>query len=306
VKYHERENLDELGKRIARKELPPEDRWGLQNDLYALCVSGDVPIEQYLDFLFFYAKEDAFLPLIGIATNLFHAYLVMDGVKRERIATVGKSLCEQVLSHIGYEPEPSERHTLSILRNQIMYPAVLYGSETVQEFASKKFSALMKGEVVHRDILKSVMQAAAWNGNEKVFNWFDQKLKSSSSEDERINILGALGCFRDKGMIKKTQHYTLKEVPDRNKFIPIRSLTANPCAIPFMWEWYVVSRTELEQLHPDHYERIIEAIVPVCGLAREEEVKAFFSQYTPAKESTRDVISLSLERLAIMVRMKNS
>jgi tricorn protease interacting factor F2/3 len=304
VKYYEEKNLEELGKRVSRKELPPEDRWGLQNDLYALFMSGDGSIEKYLDFLSSFADEDAYLPLISIAANLFHAYRVMEGVKRERIAAVGKSFCEHVLSRIGYEPEPSERHTVSILRDQIMYPAVQYGSESVKEFAGKKFSALMKGDEIHRDILRSVMQVGAWNGNGEVFGWFDRRFKSSSSEDERITILVALGCFRDRVMIEKIQQYTLKEVPDRNRFIPIRSLAANPYAIPFMWEWYVASRTTLEQLHPDHYERVIEAIVPVCGLSREEEVKAFFSQYVTRKESTRDVIKLSLEKLAINARMK--
>jgi len=304
VKYHEEQNLQELGSRIARKELPPEDRWGIQNDLYALCMSGDVSIDGYLDFLSHFASEDAFLPLISIAANLSHAYLVMDGARRERVAATGKSLFERALSTIGYEPDPAEQHTVSILRDQILYPAVLYGSETVKEFALQKFTSLMKGGAVHRDILKSVMQVGALHGNEEVLTWLDRRFKSSPSEDERVNILVALGGFRERTIIEKVQHYTLHEVPERNRFIPVRLLAANQQAIPFMWEWYVASLNLFEQFHPDHYERVIESIVPVCGLSREEEVRAFFSRYVTKKESTRDVIRLSLEKLDINARMR--
>jgi len=91
----------------------------------------------------------------------------------------------------------------------------------------------------------------------------------------------ALGTFRDKALIKKIQEYILKEVPDRNKFIPINYMAANPYAIHFMWEWYVSHVTALEQFHPVHYERVIEAIVPVGGIGKEEQVKVFFKHNTP-------------------------
>ncbi|GAF90439.1 unnamed protein product, partial [marine sediment metagenome] len=51
VRYHEKSDLWELGKRVLSKELPPVDRWGLQNDLYALVRRGDTSVDDYLDFL---------------------------------------------------------------------------------------------------------------------------------------------------------------------------------------------------------------------------------------------------------------
>ncbi len=40
VRYSDMENLDELGKRVLEKSLPPEDRWGLESDFFALVKSG--------------------------------------------------------------------------------------------------------------------------------------------------------------------------------------------------------------------------------------------------------------------------
>jgi tricorn protease interacting factor F2/3 len=305
VRYLEANDLQALGSRVASKELSQEDRWGIQNDLYAMVRSGHVSIEEYLQFLGNYSKEDAFLPLTSIAGNLFHAQLIIQGEWRDKILSTGKSLLERVLSDIGFEPEPEERHTRSILRDQILWHLALYESEDVLEFATAKFSSLMRGEKLHPDIMRSVMQIGALQGDNSVFEWFNKKLASSESEHERMNMLAALGSFKERELVEKAQQYILDEVPPRNKFVPITYMAANPHAVPYMWAWYRSNLEALEKFHPMHYERVIAAIVPVGGLGREEEIDSFFKEYMAKKEKAKDVIKLSLERLRINSRMKN-
>jgi tricorn protease interacting factor F2/3 len=306
VRYLEKSDLQDLGKRVTKKELSPEDRWGLQNDLYALVRSGHVSMDDYLDFLSNYSNEDAYLPLTSISGNLFHAYLVMEGTRRDKIASLGKSLMERVLSNIGNEPKPDEKHTTSILRDQLIWHAVVYGSQGVAEFAMDKFASLMKGDRVHPDIMKSVMRVGALNGHDEVFEWFDERLGSSESEHERMNILSALGSFKDKALIERTQQYILDTVPNRNKFIPVAFMAANAHAIPHMWEWYLSNLDALEQFHPMHYERVIASIIPLSGIGKEEEIKTFYKGYMSEKEKAKDVIKLSLEKLEINSRMRRS
>ncbi|MCJ7776313.1 MAG: M1 family metallopeptidase, partial [Desulfobulbaceae bacterium] len=305
VKYNDERNMQELGNRISRRELPSEDRWGLQNDLYALVKSGDASIDDYMSFLSNYTQEDDFLPLIGIAGNLFHAYLVIENVQREKVASFGKSFLESVLAHIGYEPGTNEKHTRSILRDQIIFHAVLYGSKDVEDMALRKFTSLMRNEKIHPDIAKSIMQVGALNGDDKAFDWFEARFNTSESEHDRMNILVALGCFRETKLIQRAQQYILGRVPGRNKFVPIVSMTANPNAVPYMWDWFRSQLNALEQFHPLHYERVIAGIIPVCGLGREDEVTAFFKDYMHKKSMARDAIKLSLEKLEINSRMRN-
>ncbi|UCF85683.1 MAG: M1 family metallopeptidase [Desulfobacteraceae bacterium] len=306
VKYVDIKNLQELGKGLSSRELPSEDRWGLQNDLYAQVKSDEASINDYLSFLSNYTHEDDFLPLMGIAGNLFHAYLVLENAEREKVASFGKSFFERVLTHIGYEPDANEKHTMSILRDQIILHAVLYGSKDVEDISLVKFTSLMNNETIHPDIIKSVMQVGALNGDDKVFDWFDNRFNASESEHERMNILVAVGYFREKKLIERTQQYTLDNVPNRNKFVPVVSMAANPYAVPDMWDWYRSKLSTLEQFHPLHYERVIAGIIPVCGLGKEDEVKAFFKTYIKQKSMAKDAIKLSLEKLEINCRMRNS
>jgi tricorn protease interacting factor F2/3 len=306
VKYLDAGNLAELGTLVRTKSLPPEDRWGLQDDLYALARCGDASLAEYLDFLSNYKAEDTFLPLISIAGNLYHAYLVLDGARRAGIASFGRSFLENVLSRIGYEPQQDEAYPSSILRDAIMPQAAVYGSEVVLKFAMGAFSRLTTGGSIHPDIAKSVLHIGALNGGKEMFEWLKHRLMSSASEHERMNILAALGGFRDRTILETVQDYILMEVPSRNKFIPISSMAANPHAIPSLWDWFVSHLDRIEQFHPAHFDRVIEAIVPIAGIEREEQVHAFFEQYMREKDKAGDVIRMSLEKLRINANMRRS
>jgi tricorn protease interacting factor F2/3 len=304
--YRDRENLRALGKLGQEGKLEPVDRWGIQNDLYAFFRCGDVDLDAYLDFLDHYTWEEAYLPLTSMADNLYHAYLVFEGERRECAAGLGRSLLERVLDRIGYEPEQGEKHTTSVLRDQIIWHAVTYGSEKTLTIGREIFGKLMKEDArVHPDILRSIMRIGAMDGEGEVFDWLDQRFRTTESEHERMNILGALGSFRDKGLLERAQQYTLDQVPSRNKFVPIGYMSLNPYALDLMWPWYQAKLEEIEKFHPMHYERVIASIVPLCGLRYRDEVKAFFKGYMEKQEKAVDVIKLSLEKLEINYRMRN-
>ena len=304
VKYDDTANLAELGRRVQAKALSPEDRWGLQNDSYALVKSGDAPLVDYLEFLSAFRQEDAYLPLVSIADNLMGAYLVTNDDHRQDISATAAPWFETILQNIGYEPVKNEKHTTSLLRDKFIWAATFFGSEAAIEFARDRFKSLMAGADVHPDIMKSVLQAGAYTGNHLVYDWLIQRIDQSQVEHERINILIALGCFKDGALTKKAQQYALDTVPARNKFIPVVAMCANPHAIALMWDWYISHLEEIEQFHPMLYERVVAAIIPAAGIERADEVKNFFDDYMKQKGKAKDVIKLSLEKLEINLRMR--
>ena len=121
-----------------------------------------------------------------------------------------------------------------------------------------------------------------------------------------MNILVALGCFKNTDLLKKSQQYVLDTVPDRNKFIPVVAMASNPYAVPLLWDWYVSNLEKIEHFHPMLYERVIGAIIPTAGLQRTDEVKSFFEDYMQKTDKATDVIKLSLEKLEINLRMRNA
>lgn len=304
VRYGDQENLMELGREVADKRLSPEERWSLQNDLYGLVKRGDTDLEAYLSFLAHFSEEDHFLPLMSIGDHLFHAFVVFEGDGRAKAATAGRVLFEKVLSRIGYDPAPDEEHAVSILREQLLWHSALYGSKEALSFGHSRFDMLREGKGIHPDIMRSAMQIGAFCGGGEVFDWFEKAFSASENEHERINMLLAIGCFQESSMIDRTERFLLEKVPDRNKFMVIGAMAANPYARFGLWEWYLSSLERLEKLHPVHYERVIAALIPWSGLGRKEQVRSFFHDYLKSHEKLRDVIELSLERLEIHSRMR--
>ena len=306
VKYADKKNLQALEKLVREKTLGPVDRWSLQNDLYALVKKGDADLDIYLAFLAHYVNEEAFLPLISIAVNLHHAYVVSGSGRKNEIASFGADLWGNVLDRIGREPGEGERHTTAVLRDQLLWHAVLYGSEEAAGFARLGFSSLLEGRKVHPDIMRSLMQAGAFLGGAEAFQWLTEHFQASQSEHERMNILAALGCFKQNAVLEQVQAFILDKVPDRNKSLAVGALAENVHAIPCLWEWYLSNQTRFEAFHPVHYERVLAAVIPYGGLGKEDEVKTFFNDSMKKSDKAKDVIKLSLERLEIHSRMRKA
>jgi tricorn protease interacting factor F2/3 len=304
VSYRNARDLADLGRRIQARSLAPEDRWGLQNDFYSLCRRGDVTLDDYLAFLSHYRNEEGFLPLMSIADNLHHSYLIMPDDRKEKIASLARPWFEDILDRIGFEPGEGEKQTLSILREQLIWHCILYGSGVLADFARIRFENLLQGDSIHPDIMKSTLQAGAFTSGETAFDWLDKRFHHTESEHERMNILTALGSFNQRETLVKAQRYVLETVPARNTFVPVTAMAANPFAIPLLWDWYVSNLERIEQFHPMMYERVVGAIVPVAGVEHPEKVSRFFQEYLEKSGKAADVIKLSLERLAINARMR--
>jgi len=306
VRYLESSNLDRLASLAARKVLSPTDRWNLQDDFYALVKACDAPLESYLDFLVHYREENAYLPLSGILSNLQEAALVYAGERQERIRRQAEQILRAVLQMTGFDPHKDEPQARALLRDRAWYAAAAFGLQEAEAQGLERFSAWKAGEPLHPDIARSVMEVGALCGGRDTLTWFADRLEKSPSEHERLNILTALGRFRDPETILAALRFTLDSVPDRNKFVPLTVMGRNPEAIPLLWDWYKESLQALENLHPLHYERVVAALLPLGGLGREEEVREFFEEYFKNRDKARAAIRLSLERMEVYSRMREA
>jgi len=82
------------------------------------------------------------------------------------------------------------------------------------------------------------------------------------------------------------------------------ALAENPLAADFLWQWYRDNLDQMEQIHPMIYERVLAAVISAAGLGAPDVVEQFFTAYMEKNTQTKDVISLSLERLKISLRMR--
>ncbi len=304
VRYTTPSDVEALARLIREQGMPPEDRWGVQNDFFAMVRAGLASMPDYLALLDSYDREIDDLPLTSIDANLFSASLVLGDDWWPCLARTGSSFTLRTLERIGYEPHEGEPQTLATLREQMLWHAALNEEENVLTFTSDQFRAFVDNGSIHPDLARSVMQAGILQGGAKDFKILCRRLEATDSEHERMNILMALGSQKDPELIRKTCDYTLEHVPDRNRFIPLVALCLNPHAMPLMWDWFLEHVEALEVFHPLLYERVIAGVVPLAGMKNPEAVQAFFTDYMEKHPQTADVVKLSLEKLDINLAMR--
>jgi tricorn protease interacting factor F2/3 len=305
TRYLDDANLEVFGRLIDANELSIEDRWGVENDLFAFLRAGLATLDQYLTLAAHFEGETAFLPLVSLHDNLLHLYLAAPADRRSAIGARARRLLTAALDKLGMAPSADESHATSITRDMLLWHAAIFGVTEVAEYVDNCIHCCLQGQNVHPDIAKSVLQTAAFKGSADTLEWMIRALETSESEHERQNLLTAMGCFKDRALLAAVRDYVMEKVPDRNRFIPIGAMALNPFALQDLWPWFTANVQRLEKSHPLLYERIIAAIVPLAGMDHSEQIQSFLTDYAAQNPKLKDVVALSLEKLEINLRMRN-
>jgi tricorn protease interacting factor F2/3 len=299
VCYTDAQNLARLGDMVRQQQLVPMDRWGLQNDLFALVKSGRASMATLLDMAVNYSGERSYLPLSSLDSHLFEAFLVLRGDIRARIAHTATALTNAALEAIGRLPEPGESQTTAMLRDQLLVHGALIGNPDVLAFLADHFEAFVSGSAIAPDIFKGVVVAGAVSGDRPALDAMVQRLAASGVEHERMTLVGALGAFGQWPLLEKALAYTLENVPDRIRFMPLVAAAGNPAAVDRLWPWFEDHFSQIAGMHPLLFERVVAAFVPGPGLLDPERTRAYCSGLLQTHSRLKDVIALSLERLAV-------
>jgi tricorn protease interacting factor F2/3 len=299
VAYADSGNFGALCRLAADRTLPPVDRWGLEGDLHAMVKARRLDIDAYLETLSSYREEDHPLVLSDIFSHLFDLCLILEGSARERLAGLASSWLSETADRLGVVPSGGEPHGVLRLRRQVLRLCAFLEVPEVQSIGVELFGKLMDGQRVSPDMRQAVMQVGAWSGGETAFDWLVRQMADAASEQDRINALTALGCFKDEQLIERALAHILDKTPDRNKFMPFALMAQNPYAAPLLWDWYTRHEDNLSGIHPLIHERIIGAVIPSSGLDRVETVRNYFEARFTDTHPAAPAVRMAMEKLSI-------
>jgi hypothetical protein len=209
-----------------------------------------------------------------------------------------------VLNAIGTTPAPHEPQPLATLRDQLIWQAVCYGEQEIRQLGENRFKIVQGGGAVHPDLMRSTLQIGAAVGGGATLEWFKRRFDDSDSEHHRMDLLSSMGAFTDTVVLEEALAFCLADVPDRNRFLLVAAVAANPAADNLLWRWYLDSRETLEKGHPLLYERMLIVIILAVGLTQPDAVRAFFLEYRRRKGAPVDAIDLALAKLGVNLRLR--
>jgi tricorn protease interacting factor F2/3 len=306
VAYADSVNFGALCRLAAERKLLPVDRWSLEGDLYAMVKARRCDIDTYLGTLSSFLKEDHPLVLSDIFSHLFELCLILEGNTRGRVADLAGNWLSETADRLGLVPSEGEPHGVLRLRRQVLRLCTFLEVAEIQSIGVEMFGKLMDGQRVSPDIRQAVMQVGAWSGGETAFDWLVRQMAEAASEQDRINALTALGCFKDEQLIERALAHIIDKTPDRNKFMPFALMAQNPYAAPLLWDWYTRHEDNLSGIHPLIQERIIGAIIPCSGLDRREVLGKYFDARITDTHPAAPAIRMAMEKLSVNQRLRDA
>ncbi len=302
VKYSD-ELLEDLKSLVLEKSISHVDRWALQNDLFALCVSGDGTCKGYLDFTTSYENEDDYITRSNIASNLYFLYQkTRDEPFSYEIKDMAHNFFKNIFSQVGWDAKENEPHTNALLRSFTLGVLGKLDDEEIIYEANKRFEQYLKNPLsVKPDIQDPVFSIVAWSGDSKMYQKLLSLYRTAKTQEEKIRFLGALCSFKDEKLLLDTLNFSQsKEVRSQNMHMPIMRVAANPYGKKILWPWLKKNwkslRTKVGAGSP-LLNRIISSISAVSDASMEREIRQFFrANPTPGTERT---LEQTLERIRI-------
>uniref|UniRef100_A0A7N0VBP6 Aminopeptidase n=1 Tax=Kalanchoe fedtschenkoi TaxID=63787 RepID=A0A7N0VBP6_KALFE len=297
VKYEEKLAV-QLRKAIQNNRLLPADRFGILDDMFALCEAGEVPLSYLLTLMGVYKEEFDFVVLSRLI-EICHALIQVSIHAIPDLLTEMKqffvSLFLSASEKLGWEMIAGESHLSTMLREAVLMALVSLGhEETVREgirrfrkFLDDKDTPLLPPDM-RRVAYKAVMRktsTADKSGLVTILNLF----RKADIIQERIRILRCIASCPDAEVVADVLNFICSdEVREQDVVYILRNMS--PECHETVWKWFkdnwelVLKKWGSGLLLTDMVKDIVD---PLCSEEMGSEVEAFFKQQAnPAIEMT--------------------
>jgi tricorn protease interacting factor F2/3 len=302
VKYED-ETIDKFKKLIEQKILSNSDRWGLQHDFFALCMSGQISLKRFLEFTRSYREEDDYLVSKNLAESLDFLYLVTSGeVFWNEIKEYNKEHFQKLFDMLGWDKKEGEKHTTALLRSLVIGSLGRLGDDQILEEAKNRFNEFLKNpDSLVPDLRNVVYSLVAWTGNRETYEVLLRHFRKSTMQEEKLRFLGALAAFQDEHLLARTLKFVLtKEVRSQNLYLPIMRVASNPYGRKLVWPWVKKNWKQLVKkfgVGSPLINRVLGTVSVIYDSKKEQEIRHFFKlNPTPGTEMK---LAQTLERLRI-------
>ena len=294
--FYDKENYRRLLSNLENEGITNIDVFNIENDLYAMLISRQIQLDEYIDYLSEITKNKTHMIISSVISHLNSLYEYLSGDLEENVRNFAINYINSLLNDINYEKKDGESHTITMLRGRLINLGAKLGSDEAIDFCKKYLIRIEQSDNLDQNILPSVLAQIARDGND--FDFFDKKYKSAESEAEKQYYSLAMFNFSSRKEIEKLQEYLFEEIPARNRGSAIEILCSNPYAKDSIWEWYLANLDNFEKLHNFIYQRALTSVI-VASVKYRDDVVDFFDKYMIKNPQVLDPVKKALETLDI-------
>ncbi len=308
--HYEAELLSLIGEAISRKILSPLDAVGVENDLFALMVSGKYSVKEYLSFAEQYCLKAEYpldANLSGHLGWLFQAgYSESFGTEVRRVSLL---FHRRLLGKLGWERQKGEKNTKTIVRSMCLASLGMLEHQDTLRKSSEWLEQIKSGnDGIDNNLRGVVYLLAAWKGNEEMYSYLLNRYKKEKVPEESRKLLRALGMFQDKNLLGKSLDLSQSSAVrlQDSYMIPV-SMSMNPSAeVKQLWDWTKKNWKGLQQKFSPGSHMLGTYVHNFDGLntaALRNDFKKFFSSPPNKRDDVKLAVKQVLEKSLIVIKM---
>ncbi|KAJ8981072.1 hypothetical protein NQ317_007209 [Molorchus minor] len=222
---------------IQNQTLPPLDRLGLVDDLFAMVKAGHTSTVEVLKVLKAFEDENRLQCVVVYRKHLRKVRTTVGSHRlRERYQ---KQLLRKVYRRLGWNQNEGETHLDTLLRGLVLgRMAWLDDEDTIKE-AKQRFTAHLKGDqILPADLRSACYKTILRAGGKEEYDTLLQLYRSTDLREEKDRISRSLGAARDPELLKKVLDFAMsEEVRSQDTVFVIISVALTPVGRGLAWQF---------------------------------------------------------------------
>lgn len=205
------ELLDQLIPAIKSQTLPPLDRLGLIDDLFALVQAGRAPTSEVLKLIEAYRNETNYTVWSSITNSLIKLQTLLSHTTVDKqFNAYGIRLYKPVADRLGWDCKAGESHLDTLLRSLVLNRLISCSCPTTIEEAKKRFKLHASGHnLLPADLRSACYKAVMQNGDISTYEEMLRLYRATDLHEEKDRISRALGSFKDVEILKRVVDFAL-------------------------------------------------------------------------------------------------
>ncbi len=286
----------------------PLDVWGIENDLFALTVSGFCPLDRYLEIVERYLESQPYPANSELSGHMFMLYNMLKGRKiNSRVIEIIKRVDTNIIDQVGWDIRDGESPDNRIMRIGSFNHLGELGVGGALSRAERAYSQYKGGKDVKHDLLLPSLSIIAANGDKDVFNEIFGLYKNEISLETKYGLLGALARFNDERLIRKALDISLSKYVKLQDMYQIPVIAGSDSAIgpKIILDWIKPHWKEiLDKCAPStrYAAYIIESMSSLSNRSDRDDFYNFFSKRENTRSDIQKVFYKTLESINRNIR----
>ncbi|KAK4277320.1 hypothetical protein QN277_015335 [Acacia crassicarpa] len=292
---------------VEKQLLSATDRFGILDDVYALCMARKETLTSLLALMGAYREELDYIVLSNLITISHKVERIAADSVPELLNYIKQffiNLFQFSAEKLGWDPKPGESHLDAMLRGEVLTALAVSGHDLTLDEASRRFQAFLEDRstrLLPPDIRKAtyvaVMQRAS-KSNRFAYESLLKVYRETDLSQEKTRILSSLTSSHDPDLILEALNFMLSsEVRSQDA---VFGLAVSLEGREVTWTWFKENWEHLLKTYGAGFliTRFVSAAVsPFASFEKAKEVEEFFA--TRSQPAIARTLKQSLERVHI-------